>query len=98
MKYTFVKRMKWCTDEGKNYHAHRWVEKEDDLRVEVKSIEISEAQHSSEIQSEYIPIQCLEIVIVIVYLVPSYKNKTKQVQTKASKHLNVFPAWKCAGL
>lgn len=42
-----------------------------DLRVEVKSIEISEAQHSSEIPSEYIPIQCLETVTVIVYLVPT---------------------------
>lgn len=33
----------------------------EDLRVETKSTEISKAQHSSEIQSEYIPIQCLSI-------------------------------------
>lgn len=32
-----------------------------DLRVEARSIEISEVQHSSEIQSEYTPIQCLTI-------------------------------------
>lgn len=94
MKYTFVNRRKWCTDEGKNYHAHRWIEKE--MISELKLRVLKFLKHNTA-QKFHLNIFQFSALKQSQWLSISFQHrKTKQNKT-ISKPLNAFPAWECAG-